>query len=110
MTCCVIALALAMQIIEAWRRVKNFFGIKPRETVASHGLGTVVAGFIERLRHPSVRYAVFAALLLEGVSAGAWAYGHRAHVANEISALVFKSTGYALALCDGDPATPVRRW
>ena len=105
MTCCVIALALAMQIIEAWRRVKGWLGIKPRTSVAQHGLGTVLAGLIDRLRHPSVRYAVFAALLLEGASAGAWVYGHRAHVGNEISAWVFESTGYALALCDGDPAT-----
>lgn len=110
MTCCVVALALAMQIIEAWRRVKGWLGIKPRETVASYGLGTVVAGLIERLRHPSVRYAVFAALLLEGAAAGAWVYGHRAHVSNEIAALVFKSTGFALALCDGDPATAIRTW
>ncbi len=110
MTCCVIALALAMQIIEAWRRVKTWLGIKPREEVAKHGLGTVLAGFIDRLRHPYVRYAVFAALMLEGASAGAWVYGHRAHVGNEISALVFKSTGFAVALCDGDPATAIRNW
>ena len=105
MTCCVVALALAMQIIEAWRRVKGWLGIKPRERVADHGLGTVMANLVARLRHPTVRYAVFAALMLEGASAGAWVYGHRAHVGNEISAVVFKSTGFALALCDGDPAT-----
>lgn len=110
MTCCVVALALAMQIIEAWRRVKGWLGIKPREQVASHGLGTVMANFVQRLRHPYVRYAVFAALLLEGASAGAWVYGHRAHVSNEISAVVFRSTGFALALCDGDPATAVKGW
>jgi len=105
MTCCVVALALAMQIIAAWRRMKGWLGIKPRETVAQHGLGTVLAGCIDRLRHPYVRYAIFAALVLEGAVAGAWVYGHRAHVGNEISAAVFASTGYALALCDGDPAT-----
>ncbi len=110
MTCCVIALALAMQIIAAWRRVKGWLGIKPRETVASHGLGTVIATLLERLRHPSVRYAVFTLLVLESASAGAWVYGHRAHVGNEISALVFHSTGFALALCDGDPETAVRTW
>lgn len=108
MTCCVIALALAMQIIEGWRRVKGWLGIKPRETVASHGLGTTLANLLDRLRHPYVRYAVFAALMLEGASVGAWVYGHRAHVSNEISAMVFESTGFALALCDGDPATAVR--
>mgnify|MGYP006910980368 FL=1 len=110
MTCCVVALALAMQIIEAWRRVKSWFGIQPRETVASHGFGTVMANFVTRVRHPYVRYAVFTALMLEGASAGAWVYGHRAHVGNEISAAVFESTGFALALCDGDPATAVRHW
>lgn len=107
MTCCVVALALAMQIIEAWRRVKSWCGIKPRDTVASHGLGTVMANLVTRLRHPYLRYAVFTALLLEGASAGAWVYGHRAHVGNEISAAVFETTGFALALCDGDRSTPV---
>lgn len=110
MTCCVVALALAMQIIEAWRRMKSWLGIKPRDRVASHGLGTVMANFVGRLRHPYVRYAVFTALMLEGASAGAWVYGHRAHVGNEISAVVFRSTGLAIGLCDADPATPVRTW
>ena len=110
MTCCVIALALAMQIIAAWRRVKGWLGIKPRTTVPSHGLGTVIANLLERLRHPYVRYAIFAVLVLESASVGAWVYGHRAHVGNEISALVFHSTGFARALCDGDPATTLRNW
>ena len=110
MTCCVIALALAMQIIGAWRRMKSWLGIKPRATVASHGLGTVIANLLDRLRHPYVRYAVFAVLVLESAAAGAWVYGHRAHVGNEISALVFHSTGLARALCDGDPATTLSSW
>lgn len=110
MTCCVIALALAMQIIEAWRRVKSWLGIKPRTRVVNHGLGTDIAGLLDRLRHPYVRYAVFAVLVLESTAAGAWVYGHRTHVRNEISALVFHSTGFALALCDGDPATVASAW
>jgi hypothetical protein len=110
MTCCVVALALAMQIIEAWRRVKGWLGIKPRTRVVNHGLGTDIAGLLDRLRHPYVRYAVFAVMVLESAAAGAWVYGHRAHVGNEISALVFQSTGFALALCDGDPATVASAW
>ena len=110
MTCCVVALALAMQIIEAWRRVKGWLGIKPRTRVVNHGLGTDIAGLLDRLRHPYVRYAVFAVMVLESAAAGAWVYGHRAHVGNEISALVFHSTGFALALCDGDPATVASAW
>jgi hypothetical protein len=110
MTCCVVALALAMQVIEAWRRVKGWLGIKPRARVVNHGLGTDIAALLDRLRHPYVRYAVFAVLVLESAAAGAWVYGHRAHVGNEISALVFHSTGFAVALCDGDPATVASAW
>jgi hypothetical protein len=110
MNCCVVALALAMQVIEAWRRVKGWLGIKPRARVVNHGLGTDIAALLDRLRHPYVRYAVFAVLVLESAAAGAWVYGHRTHVGNEISALVFHSTGFAVALCDGDPATVASAW
>ena len=110
MTCCVVALALAMQIIEGWRRLKRLFGIEARERpVASRGLGTLLAIGLERLRHPAVRYAIFAALALEAGVAGTWLYGHRVRLGQEIQASVFASTGIALGLCDGDPgSTPLR--
>ena len=108
MTCCV--LALAMQIIESWRRVKGWLGIAPRATTASYGLGTVVAGLLERMHHPSVRYTVFALLALEAALAGSWVYMHRIHIGNEIAAVVFETTGFGRALCDGDITTASRGW
>ncbi len=110
MTCCVIALALAMQIIESWRRVKAWLGIAPRASTASYGLGTVVAGLLERLRYPSVRYTVFALLALEAALAGAWVYTHRIHLGNEVAVVVFNATGFGRALCDGDVTTASSGW
>lgn len=111
MTCCVVALALAMQIIEGWRRLKRLFGVESQaRPVASHGLGTVIATGLERLRHPAVRYVVFAVLAFEADAAGTWLYGHRVHLGQEVAASVFASTGIALGLCDGDPATTPTRF
>lgn len=105
MTCCVVALALAMQLIETWRRVKTWCGIAPRTSAADYGLGTVIAGLLERLRLPSVRHTVLMLMVLEAVVAGAWAYTHRAHIGNEVAALLFATTGFGRGLCDGDVIT-----
>ena len=110
MTCCVIALALAMQVIESWRRLKSWFGIVPRESTAEYGLGTVVAGLLERLRSPALKYVVLTLLALEGAWAGGWLYAHRAHLGNEIAALIYAGTGYGSALCNGDTATASGTW
>lgn len=111
MTCCVIALALAMQIIEGWRRLKRLCGIETRaRPVASRGVGTLVATALERLRLPYLRYAVFMLLAVEGAAAGTWLYGHRDHVEHELAAAVFATTGFGFGLCDADPATVPRHW
>ena len=110
MTCCVIALALAMQLIESWRRVKAWLGIVPREDVAVHGLGTDIAVLLERLRHPVVRYTVIALLAFEAAFAGSWVYTHRIHLGNEVAAVVFETTGFGRALCDGDVTTASSAW
>ena len=110
MTCCVIALALAMQVIETWRRLKAWLGIVPRVSTSAYGFGTVIAGVLERLRHPMVRYIVFALLAIEGVGAGAWVYAHRFHIANEIAVVVFKTTGFGNGICDADTTTAAGGW
>lgn len=104
MTCCVIALALAMQVIETWRRVKGWLGIDANAPARSapRAPGVAMAGLLDRLRHPAVRYVVFAMLVVEGAAAGGWLYGHRAHVGNALAASVFEVTGVAVGLCDGD--------
>lgn len=105
MTCCVIALALAMQLIETWRRVKAWFGIAPTTNTADHGLGTIVATLLERLTLPAVRNTVLTLLVIEAVVAGGWVYAHRAHVGNELAVLLFETTGFGRALCDLDVAS-----
>lgn len=110
MTCCVIALALAMQIIESWRRLKAWLGIVPKATNATHGLGTVVAGLLERLQHPAVRYAVFALIMVEAFLGATWVYAHRVHLGNELAAVVFETTGLGSALCDADVTTASDGW
>jgi hypothetical protein len=110
MTCCVIALALAMQVIETWRRIKACLGIKAdAEGAALRAPGVAMAGLLDQLRHPAVRYVVFALLIVEGVVAGGWLYGHRAHVGNALAASVFQVSGFAFGLCDGDPTSAPRQ-
>lgn len=106
MSCCVIALALAMQIITAWRRFKSWCGIAPRAApVGDRGLGTIVAITLDRLRRPAVKFAVLTAIAIEGAWLGGWVYDHRIHVGNEMSAVVFATTGYVRDGCDGVLAT-----
>lgn len=105
MTCCVIALALAMQLIETWRRVKGWLGIAPTTSTADHGLGTVVASSLERLRLPAVRNTVLTLLVIEAVMAGSWVYTHRAHLGTELALVLFETTGFGRALCDVDSAS-----
>jgi hypothetical protein len=101
MTCCVIALALAMQLIESWRRFKAWAGIVDRPERQGEPLGVRAAALAQRLRHPGVKYAVLAAIVIESAAAGAWAYSHRNHVENAVGSAFYSATGFALALCDG---------
>lgn len=101
MTRCVIALALAIQLIESWRRFKGWAGIAERPERTGAPLGVVAANIVERLRHPVVRHAVAAIIVFEAAAVGAWASGHRNHVENALSAAIFSVTGIASALCDG---------
>ena len=101
MTCCVVALALAWQIIAAWRRIKTWLGIAPSERTAPRSIGVAAANFIDLFRRPALRMALFAVLALEAGVAGAFVYDHRVHIGNEIAAVVFDSTGFAVGLCRG---------
>lgn len=102
MSCCVLALAFAMQIIATWRRFKAWCGWRAGPSpVRDRGLGTVVATALERLRHPTVKLAVLVLVALEGGWLGGWVYAHRLHLGNEAAALVFTTTGYLRDGCDG---------
>jgi hypothetical protein len=101
MTCCVIALALAMQIIESWRRFKAWAGIVDRAELRGEPLGVRAANLAQRLKHPLVKYAVATLIVVESAAAGAWAYGHRNHVESAVGSAIYSATGFALALCDG---------
>ena len=102
MSCCVLALAFAMQIIATWRRFKAWCGWRAGPSpVRDRGLGTVVATARERLRHPAVKLSVLVLVALEGGWLGGWVYAHRLHLGNEATALVFTTTGYLRDGCDG---------
>ena len=100
MTCCVIALALAFQLIEAWRRLKAWVGLAPSTRIKPRAPGVFIANLLDHLRHRGVRYTVLAIMLLEAGAVGAWTYDHRVHLGNELAALVFETTGYGRELCD----------
>ena len=98
-----------MQLIETWWRVKGWLGIAPSTSTADHGLGTVIASLLERLRLPSVRNTVLTLLVIEAVLAGSWVYAHRAHLGNELALVLFETTGFGRALCDVDIANASRK-
>lgn len=99
MTCCIVALALAWQLIAAWRRLTGFLGIAPRARIAPRSLGVMAANALDALRHPAWRVALLAVVAVEAGVAGAYVYEHRFHIGNEVAAVVFDSTGFALAMC-----------
>lgn len=99
MTCCVIALALAWQLIRMTRWLRAQFGIAPRERTAPGGFGVAAANVALALRRPSLRLALLTVLMLEAGAAGAWVFSHRNHIGNEIAYAVFDATGYAADLC-----------
>lgn len=101
MTCCVIALALAYQLIAAWRGLKRLLGIAERAPRAPRAPGVAIANLLGYLRHPALRVALVVVLALEAGFAGAYVFEHRTHIGNEVAARVFGLTGYATALCDG---------
>lgn len=104
MSCCIVALAFAMQLLATWRRVKAWLGIQARdEAIGDHGIGTVLANGLEHLRSPRWRFVVLAMLVVEGAWAGDWLYAHRVHLGNELAAFVFETTGYGPDLCAGEP-------
>ena len=108
MTCCAIALALAYQLIGAWRACKRFLGIAPSASRAPRAPGVFVANLLEHLRRPGWRVALFAALALEAGAAGAYTFEHRHHIGRELAAVVFEASGFATALCRGDAIVAMR--
>ncbi|MGE0484038.1 MAG: hypothetical protein AB7Q81_07850 [Gammaproteobacteria bacterium] len=109
MTCCVIALALAYQLIAAWRGLKRLLGIAERTPRAPRAPGVAIANALAYLRHPTLRVALVAVLALEAGFAGAYVFEHRTHIGNEVAARVFDLTGFASALCDGTAASLAAR-
>jgi hypothetical protein len=108
-TCCVIALALAYQIIAAWRGLKRLLGIAERTRRAPRAPGVAIANALAWLRRPAFRLALLAVLALEATFAGAYVFEHRTHIGNELAARVFDLTGFASALCDGEVANLVAK-
>ncbi len=101
MTCCVVALALAWQLIALWRRLKSWLGIAERQRKAPRSLGVAAANAIDFFRRPAVRGAVLVALALEAGAAGAYVFNHRVHLVNEARMAVYDVTGTAWDLCRG---------
>lgn len=101
MTCCIVALALAWQLIAFWRRLKAWLGVKPRVRSAPTTIGVAAANAIDFFRRPAVRLALIAVLALEAGAAGAYVFNHRVHIGNEFSSAVFQATGLARDLCRG---------
>ncbi|MEQ8233388.1 MAG: hypothetical protein RKL32_16910 [Gammaproteobacteria bacterium] len=99
-TCCVIALALAWQLIAAWRRIKGWLGLGGKTRSAPRTLGVAAANAVELLRHPALRLGLFAVIAFEVGLAGGYVFDHRVHLGNEVAALVFDATGYARDLCN----------
>ena len=99
MTCCVVALALAMQLIESWRRVKALVGIRSDDNAVPRATGAAIGSFVLALQRPRWRRLVLIALIVEGAAAGIWFTSHRVHVGNALEAAVFSTTGVARAMC-----------
>ncbi len=99
MSCCVVALMLIYQMIEGVRRMRAFLGVganAPADAAIHRRLGR---GVVAALRKPWLQFALLAILAIEGAAAGALAYEHRHHLRNEVSAVVFNVSGFALDLC-----------
>jgi len=108
MTCCVIALALAYQLIAGWRGLKRWLGIVPRTDRKPRAAGVVAASIIARIRRPGWRVALLTVLALEAGAASAYAYNHRYHIQNEVAAALFGVSGFARDLCRGvNPRDPI---
>ncbi len=104
MTCCVIALALAYQLVAGWRALKRLLGIAPRPDRAPRATGVLVATLVQRVRRPAWRVALLAVLALEAGAASGYAYNHRHHIGNEVAVVLFGITGFARDLCRGGTA------
>ena len=99
MTCCIVALALAWQLIRMTRWLCTRLGFAPRERTAPSGIGVIAANVALAMRRPSLRVALLTVLMLEASAAGAYVFSHRNHIGNEIAYAVFDATGYAADLC-----------
>jgi len=99
MTCCVIALALAWQLIHAWQRLRGWVGLAPRRA------GRAATRLRAWLARPTVRVALLAVIAFEAGAAGTYVYQHRSHIGNELGTAVFGVTGFALDLCRGRTAS-----
>jgi len=97
MSCCVVALALAYQLIAAIRRVRAWFGGPPVPVNNAVPLQATLTGL---LRRPTIRLVLLSVLTIEGAVAGTLVYEHRFHLHNELAALVFAASGYARDLCN----------
>ena len=99
MTCCIIALALAWQLIAGWRWLKQRLGLAGAARTAPRTLGVVAANIVDILRHPLWQFALLAFVAIQAGVAGTYIYEHRFHISNEVQAMVFDSTGFALDMC-----------
>ncbi|MGR8921260.1 MAG: hypothetical protein ACU85V_16715 [Gammaproteobacteria bacterium] len=99
MTCCIIALALAWQLMVAWRKLRGWLGFRPAVKTAPSSLALRVVDVLDWFRRPALRTLLLVALALEAGAAGAYVYNHRTHLGNELRVAVFDATGLALDMC-----------
>ncbi len=100
MTCCVIALALAWQVIHAWQRLRGWCGLAPRRASLA---ATRLRAWLTR---PALRIALLAVIAFEAGAAGTYVYQHRSHIGHELGTAVFGVTGYARDLCRWRATSP----
>ena len=98
-TCCIIALALAWQLIAGWRWLKLRLGIVTPQRTTPRTFGVMAANIVDTFRHPLWLVAVLGVVAFQAGVAGAYVFEHRTHISHEVQAVVFDSTGFALNMC-----------
>ncbi len=99
LTCCIIALALAWQLIAGWRWLKQRLGIASPARTSPRTFGVMAANVVDVFRHPVWQVTLLAVVALEAGAAGTYIYEHRFHINNEVQALVFNASGFAFDMC-----------
>lgn len=104
--CCVLAVMIVGQILEFWRRTRQFFGM-PAELYPDPYMAAPepVPGYAERLRQllrkPAARVALALALVAEGTMAAAWLVTeHQDHIQSGAASLMQLAAGAGQQVAD----------